>query len=266
MHHISSEYNALGAAIDALKTPRFTAALVGSLRHALDFDCAVILGHRPGKHPIYLYDSLQSQRDLLFKNYLTDAYREDPFYQLINNGTEGVLSYADVSEYSTDSQDYREQFYRETRWQDELCMAVKITDDRWVVFYLGLLQTGSCFSSAQVEALRERFHLLAALCRQHWAGHPFHLAEPGTGNDGVGHVIHLAVSQFGAGLLSTREQQITSLLVQGLDSREIAESLGIAEGTVKNHRKRIYAQLHVNSLSELFRLFLNDLIAAPRSS
>ncbi|MEK6164922.1 helix-turn-helix transcriptional regulator, partial [Vibrio cholerae] len=62
--------------------------------------------------------------------------------------------------------------------------------------------------------------------------------------------------------LHPREQEITALLIQGLDSQEIAEALAISHGTVKNHRKRIYAQLHVSSLSELFQLFLNHLIGA----
>ncbi|MCD6731943.1 LuxR C-terminal-related transcriptional regulator, partial [Vibrio cholerae] len=44
--------------------------------------------------------------------------------------------------------------------------------------------------------------------------------------------------------------------------QEIADALAISLGTVKNHRKRIYAQLHVRSLSEMFQLFLNHLIGA----
>ena len=52
-------------------------------------------------------------------------------------------------------------------------------------------------------------------------------------------------------------------MVQGLDSEEIAERLQITQGTVKNHRKRIYAQLGVASLSEIFGLFINHAITAP---
>nr|WP_237333051.1 helix-turn-helix transcriptional regulator [Vibrio sp. V10_P2A27P122] len=48
--------------------------------------------------------------------------------------------------------------------------------------------------------------------------------------------------------------------MQGLDTKEIAKQLDITEGTVKNHRKRIYAQLRVSSLSELFQIFLNHII------
>ncbi|RMZ62153.1 response regulator transcription factor, partial [Vibrio anguillarum] len=65
---------------------------------------------------------------------------------------------------------------------------------------------------------------------------------------------------FGKDLLSTREKQIARLILQGLDTKEIAKQLDITEGTVKNHRKRIYAQLRVSSLSELFQIFLNHII------
>lgn len=78
----------------------------------------------------------------------------------------------------------------------------------------------------------------------------------------VTHLVEQAIQSFGAQRLSPREQEITALLIQGLDSQEIAEALAISHGTVKNHRKRIYAQLHVSSLSELFQLFLNHLIGA----
>ncbi|WP_417553830.1 hypothetical protein [Marinomonas fungiae] len=36
------------------------------------------------------------------------------------------------------------------------------------------------------------------------------------------------------------------------------------QGTVKNHRKRIYSQLKISSLGELFQLFLNHLITRKR--
>ncbi len=42
----------------------------------------------------------------------------------------------------------------------------------------------------------------------------------------------------------------------GYSSKGIAERLGITLGTVKNHRKHLYAKLQINSQAELFNLFL----------
>lgn len=56
---------------------------------------------------------------------------------------------------------------------------------------------------------------------------------------------------------------MAGLLLQGLDTEAIAGALGIGSGTVKNHRKHLYAKLNLHSRAELFSFFLNHLITAP---
>lgn len=51
--------------------------------------------------------------------------------------------------------------------------------------------------------------------------------------------------------LSQRERAVVDLVVQGLRNREIAEELGIAEGTVKAHLHKVYEKLDVSSRTEL---------------
>jgi two-component system nitrate/nitrite response regulator NarL len=51
--------------------------------------------------------------------------------------------------------------------------------------------------------------------------------------------------------LSTREQQVIALVCEGLSNREMAEKLGVTEGTVKGHLHAIYEQLGVRSRIEL---------------
>ncbi|WP_185858987.1 hypothetical protein [Vreelandella nanhaiensis] len=62
--------HALAQAIDALHTASFTSRLTALLKAIIHFNCAVIIGHRPGKHPIYLFDSIPERRELLFQLYL----------------------------------------------------------------------------------------------------------------------------------------------------------------------------------------------------
>ena len=45
--------------------------------------------------------------------------------------------------------------------------------------------------------------------------------------------------------LSPREQEVLQLLTEGLTNKEIANKLGIAENTVKNHLKNILGKLHL---------------------
>lgn len=51
--------------------------------------------------------------------------------------------------------------------------------------------------------------------------------------------------------LSPREHQIADLVSQGLTTRQIAELSYVSENTVKQHLKRIFAKLEVNSRAEL---------------
>ncbi|MCL4068819.1 LuxR C-terminal-related transcriptional regulator [Pseudomonas sp. GX19020] len=54
----------------------------------------------------------------------------------------------------------------------------------------------------------------------------------------------------GRALLSPRERQIVSLIVEGLSTKEIARALGTSDGTVKTHRKNLYEKLNVRSRSK----------------
>jgi DNA-binding NarL/FixJ family response regulator len=46
--------------------------------------------------------------------------------------------------------------------------------------------------------------------------------------------------------LSTREEEIVRLMGEGLRNKEIGSALGITEGTVEQHAKRIFAKLQVH--------------------
>ena len=55
--------------------------------------------------------------------------------------------------------------------------------------------------------------------------------------------------------LSPRENEVLTLLAQGLLYKEIAERTGITIGTVKQHIHRIYAKLHVQNRTEAVNRF-----------
>jgi len=79
----------------------------------------------------------------------------------------------------------------------------------------------------------------------------------GGGGDGV--LLDRAFASFAATLLSRRERQIVRLVFAGYGSSHIATELGIAKGTVKTLRKRLYYKLDVTNERELFALFLDHL-------
>jgi two-component system nitrate/nitrite response regulator NarL len=51
--------------------------------------------------------------------------------------------------------------------------------------------------------------------------------------------------------LSHREQQVVTLVCEGLSNKEIATGLGVTEGTIKIHLHSIFRRLGVRSRIEL---------------
>jgi len=59
------------------------------------------------------------------------------------------------------------------------------------------------------------------------------------------------INAKGEGLLTPREEQIVTLVAEGIGNREIAEQLGIKENTVKKSLLRTYDKLGVSNRVEL---------------
>lgn len=73
----------------------------------------------------------------------------------------------------------------------------------------------------------------------------------------------IADTPLGAGL-TPRERQITDLILKGASNEAIAGELGLARGTVKNHRRRLYLKLGIESERELFLRYLEVLSETGR--
>ncbi|MEM8967639.1 MAG: response regulator transcription factor [Bacteroidota bacterium] len=59
-------------------------------------------------------------------------------------------------------------------------------------------------------------------------------------------------------VLSKREKEVLSLLVEGLNSKQIAERLFLSERTVSNHRANMLQKCQVGNTVELVRLYLDN--------
>ena len=62
---------------------------------------------------------------------------------------------------------------------------------------------------------------------------------------------------IGRSRLTQREAEVVALVLRGHSSEAIGAALGIAPGTVKIHRKNIYAKLGIGSQAELFSMFMS---------
>ena len=66
------------------------------------------------------------------------------------------------------------------------------------------------------------------------------------------------VSANGIPLLTRREEQIVSIVIEGLPNQEIAVKLGVSAHTVKNHLFRIYEKLGISNRVELVLYALSN--------
>jgi DNA-binding NarL/FixJ family response regulator len=56
--------------------------------------------------------------------------------------------------------------------------------------------------------------------------------------------------------LTRRRRQVAKLACRGLSNREIAEKLGVIEGTVKVHLHAVYEKLNIHSRTKLAIAFM----------
>src|SRR5579864_2640854 len=56
---------------------------------------------------------------------------------------------------------------------------------------------------------------------------------------------------FVAEPLNDKEEKILQLIAEGMSNRQIAQTMFLAEGTVKNYVSRIMEKLHANTRTEL---------------
>jgi DNA-binding CsgD family transcriptional regulator len=64
---------------------------------------------------------------------------------------------------------------------------------------------------------------------------------------------------FGRSVLTPRECDVVEFVLKGHSAEAIGKILGISIGTVRIHRKNIYAKLAINSQGELFSRFIQAL-------
>ncbi|ART78777.1 helix-turn-helix transcriptional regulator [Oceanisphaera avium] len=271
-----NKQQALTEAVQAIGRPSFARCLANLVQAQVASDCCLILSYQDSGSPLYLYDNLSQQRDLLFSQYLSGLYAQDPFYRALRQGLgEGVYSLQQVLQHAgAPMPEYAAGFYQATGWQQELGLTICLPAGQWLTVFLGRF-TRQSFSANEQTSLRHLLPLLRALCHQHWQAPLSSFVVPSQdiaanskqANDMYSRVHH-ALHSFGHARLTAREQQVARGLLQGLDNDALAHQLGIGQGTVKNHRKQVYRKLAIDSQAALFARFLNHLISedtAPRT-
>ncbi len=250
--------------IAAGDTPLFPAVLVQALRHVVPFDYAVFFAYRGQERPICPFDTFTPQQRIVFvTDYLEGPYLLDPFYQVYAERMEpGLYRLREIAPDRFYHSEYFRSYYRRTGLAEEIGFLVSLPHDMMLVISLMRAGTSAPFSDRDMNKLRRMEPIVHAAAARHWRNLDSlrsSEAEEETARPPLNLQVTSAFENFGEGVLTPREREVVRMVLRGHSSNSIGRHFHITTGTVKIHRKNIYAKLGISSQSELFSHFISYL-------
>ena len=199
------------------------------------------------KLPPYIANGNDSQND--------QSNRLVPVVQRPLRETQGSYRLGELTPDSFKQSDYYINHYQQLGLNEEVGIFVDLPDGDYMVISMGRQDGYSSITRTERNVLTSTFPVIRSLVREFWQQHSDSILE----TDKNQNRLENAFLSFGKGLLTPREQEISSLILQGHSSKSVANELGISAGTVKVHRKNIYTRLNISTQSQLFSRFLTHL-------
>ena len=241
------QVRALAAAIDAVGSDAHVDRLVDVIASLVVHDLVTVVRYSVSERPEFV--THRNYSDEMIAAYLDRYYPFDPFYRQWREeqrpGVVRLLAAAPVQ--------YVAEFLVQSVITDEL--GVLLDDGPGWCLGIFLDRRKGRFSPADVGRLESQFPVFAALhaldtrtrgpgfrrtAQPSVEGRPPRQAAPALSDD-------LAWPE-----LSSRERDVVNLILAGHPTAGIAAKLGLARGTVKNHRRSIYTKLDITTERELF--------------
>ena len=250
----------LGRAIECAGSATGSQALLDFVQSVIPFTtCLVTVMFRVRPPTLLYHDIAAHRRRIVVDAYLQGAYLLDPFFDYLARGPrESIVRLRDIQPDHFRKSEFYCSYYADARLNDEIALFVERPDQSHVFLSLGRAQGTGTFSGRDFERLRQFQPVIESLVLRHWgvyfaAGNEQRAEVVPTTHQGLDQVLTRGL--FGS--LSAREREIVALILKGYSSKSIARGLGIAVGTVKNHRKHIYRKLSITSQAGLFACFLH---------
>ncbi|WP_348540359.1 helix-turn-helix transcriptional regulator [Ruegeria sp. HKCCSA071] len=243
-----------GRVVEKIGTPEFPCALADGLRQVAPFDFTVVFGHVGTEAPIDLHDDFpKSKRRIFVEDYQAGPYVLDPFFLAATKPiTPGLYRMRDIAPDRFYQGEYYRSYYKRTGLAEEIGYFIDIPSTGMVV--VSLMRAEKPFSAKEIRHLLALWPLVRAACCKHWSGFP--TMARGTAANGVSRRVDLAFQAFGDGVLTPREREVVEFTLKGHSAEAVGTILGISPGTVRIHRRNIYAKLRINSQGELFSKFI----------
>ena len=253
----------LARCIDSIGTDTFSTSLVTALKSIADFDYSVSFAYHQKEKPICLYHTFSSARRTVFvDDYLNGPYLLDPFFKACGREVDaGLYRLGDIAPDRFYQSEYYRSYYIQTGLAEEICYIVYLPNGVAVAISLMRAGDSSRFSAKEFKLLNSVAPIIDSLAQRHWQEvHNIFEADASDLESGGNHtIIEETVSALFSPRITPRETQVVAQVLEGHSSDAIAKTLGISVGTVRIHRRNVYAKLQISSQQELFSIFFQQI-------
>ena len=253
----------LGRSIDAIGDEAFPQILVDALKSLTDFDYSVVFAYYQSERPFCLFHTFSPEKRIIFvDDYLKGPYLLDPFFKACGRHVDtGLYRLREIAPDRFYQSEYYRSYYVQTGLSDEICYTFYLP--KGVAVVISLMRSGesSRFSAREVRLLESVIPIVVSLAQRHWQDVPekFDLETAAGELYEERSLIENTVSTLFSKRITPRETQVVAQVLEGHSSDSIAKDLGISVGTVRIHRRNIYAKLQISSQQELFSIFFKKI-------
>lgn len=232
--------------------------LIAGISEAVAHNGTCLLAFHADAPPEVLHHTLEPEGERHYvERYLAGPYLLDPLYELaLRDDKPGMCRFRDATPDRFHSSEYYRQYCERTHLKDEMDFLVDVGFGTSLALVIGRRQ--KLFSKAELARLELIEPVVRAAMRRVWE--KWQRANERSAPD---RAIHRRLTEcyenFGNGVLTQREREITQLLLRGHSSKSVARQLDIAPGTVMVHKRNLFQKLGITSQFELFSRFIEEL-------
>ena len=237
---------------------RIANGLIEAIGAVVNHEGTCLIAFHRDRGPEVLHHTLEpAGRKHYLERYLAGPYLLDPLYELaISAKKPSIVRFREAVPDRFRASEYYRQYCERTHLLDEIDYLYQVSTNTTVVLVVG--RRSRMFTKAELHRLELIEPVVLASMQKIWDSQ---LANSGrrSGKDDVHKRLTRAFERFGESVLTSREREVSQLLLRGHSSKSIARELRIAPGTVMVHKRNMFAKLGISSQYELFSLFIDDL-------
>lgn len=240
---------------EALESDGFVPTFLRAVQRLVHADFVMVFGYQGPDQPQMLGDTLDRERHgVIAEDYINGPYLLDPFYQLVEDGRrEGCFRLHDIAPDRFRQSEYYRTHYKRTGIGEEIGFVFDAGRGITGVASVARWTSSPSLSRDELDLLQAIEPAICAFCARHW-GRINRARLVSAENAGANAIA--ALEDFAGGILSVRERQIMTMILQGHSTQSLAHHLDISPGTVKIHRKNVYRKLNISTQAELFAAYL----------